>query len=980
MSNQDREKDEGTEEPDTITYAGQSVIEFLEKRTGEATRITLREEDSGAAAVPLIDPRSDEKLSIPEGRGTYQLMGEIARGGMGVILKGHDTDLGRDVAVKVLDRRLSERPDVVQRFVEEAQIGGQLQHPGIVPVYELGLMADERPYFTMKLVKGRTLATLLTERESPSSNRRRLIDIFESICQTLAYAHSRGVIHRDLKPANIMVGAFGEVQVVDWGLAKVMARGGTADEKRAREAHSSMTILETVRSDGSGSGSASMVGSILGTPAYMPPEQAAGLVDRLDERTDVFALGAMLCEILTGLPPYVGERNDIIAAAAQANYEDALKRLDECGADEELIKLTKQCLMAAPAARPANASTVAERVHQHVVSLEERAHAAQVEAAEARVRVNEEQKARKLSMALGGSVTVILLVLVGGWSYLQNERAKQDTVEAARVAEEALRASELNADVNAALAEASLLEVSEQWDEAIVAGERAKALAEGGGAGTELLAKVDEVLSRLRGGQEALMARVARELDTKRLLNELNDERDPDWSVIAGNEASNAEEEIARIEQTFAAHGIDLFSGSVEDAVRQLTDRGLGAEIALILDDWVQYLKGSFDRGKAERVIAIAHLVDPDPLRADLREAFARGELEVLKWIADQGIDLQPPGTIELLGTSLLRLDEPELARRVFRAGADLHPQDFSLQYRLGRLLLPDGIEDGEVADLAEGAACLHSALALRPESNVVRYYLGRMLHKLDLHEQSLEQFKVLRQRTPDDLRVKFHLGYELLHTGQYRPAIEILEELVEVSFPAWIVPFSLGGLGHSYLALGEVDLAIENFERAIHWRGFNNPGWQQGLIDAYLARGGDLEDAIVRVEQDFALDANFHNNLAWTLIVERPSLTNYGYALRLASRAVDLDQTPENWNTLGVAQLYLGKPDLALLALHESVRLAGWTPYDGIFIAMAYFDLGRFDEAEAEFDRCLEYLRVNPTLDPEFLRFREDARKMFGR
>jgi serine/threonine protein kinase len=166
-----------------------SVLDLVAKRTGEVSRVTLRDEDSAAASSPVIDPSSLEKTSVPRGRSNYQFLGEIARGGMGVILKGHDSDLGRDVAVKVLDRRLADRPDVVQRFVEEAQIGGQLQHPGIVPVYELGTMKDERPFFTMKLVKGRTLATLLAERESPAANARRMIDIFESVCQTMAYAH-----------------------------------------------------------------------------------------------------------------------------------------------------------------------------------------------------------------------------------------------------------------------------------------------------------------------------------------------------------------------------------------------------------------------------------------------------------------------------------------------------------------------------------------------------------------------------------------------------------------------------------------------------------------------------------------------------------------------------------------------------------------------------------------------------------------------
>ena len=142
---------------------------------------------------------------------------------MGAILKGHDNDLGRELAIKVLLDSHRDQPDVMRRFIEEAQIAGQLQHPGIVPVYDLGQFADQRPFFSMKLVKGQTLALLLAARTGPGEDRDRFLSIFEQICQTLAYAHARGVIHRDLKPANIMVGAFGEVQVMDWGLAKVLA-------------------------------------------------------------------------------------------------------------------------------------------------------------------------------------------------------------------------------------------------------------------------------------------------------------------------------------------------------------------------------------------------------------------------------------------------------------------------------------------------------------------------------------------------------------------------------------------------------------------------------------------------------------------------------------------------------------------------------------------------------------------------------------
>src|SRR5262249_10499278 len=158
------------------------------------------------------------------------------------------------------------------RFVEEAQIGGQLQHPGIVPVYDVGSFADRRPFFSMKLVRGHTLAVLLRGRPHPSDGLPRFLGIFEQVCQTVAYAHARGVIHRDLKPPNVMVGSFGEVQVMDWGLAKVLPQGGVADDAAAGKTDQE-AVVATVRSGGDGS-DRSRAGSVLGTPSYMAPEQA----------------------------------------------------------------------------------------------------------------------------------------------------------------------------------------------------------------------------------------------------------------------------------------------------------------------------------------------------------------------------------------------------------------------------------------------------------------------------------------------------------------------------------------------------------------------------------------------------------------------------------------------------------------------------------------------------------------------------------
>ena len=294
---------------DDVTYGFEpvrpgQVLKTLARSIGSIPGVLLPDTSPDDAGMAVIQPSSEE-MPAPAKRGDrYQLFGEIARGGMGVVIKGRDPDLGRDLAVKVLLASHRDKPELVRRFVEEAQIGGQLQHPGIVPVYELGTFADRRPYFTMKLVKGRTLAALLGERRSPAHDLPRFLSIFESICQTVAYAHARGVIHRDLKPSNVMVGSFGEVQVMDWGLAKVLKEGDAADEPPSGPA-AEESVIATVRSGSDVD--ESLAGSVMGTPAYMAPEQAAGDVERVDRRADVFGLGSILCEILTGQPVYTGQ-------------------------------------------------------------------------------------------------------------------------------------------------------------------------------------------------------------------------------------------------------------------------------------------------------------------------------------------------------------------------------------------------------------------------------------------------------------------------------------------------------------------------------------------------------------------------------------------------------------------------------------------------------------------------------------------------
>ncbi|HEV3085244.1 MAG TPA: serine/threonine-protein kinase [Gemmataceae bacterium] len=174
----------------------------------------------------------DSAAPPPVRAGRFQLGEELARGGMGVVYSARDESLGRDVAVKVLHERYQVDSLVGQRFLDEARITAQLQHPAIPPVFEVGWLADERPYLAMKLIKGRTLEKLLKERPEPASDRGHFLAVFQQVCQAVGYAHSKHILHRDLKPANVMVGAFGEVQVMDWGLAKLLVAAGIAAGNR----------------------------------------------------------------------------------------------------------------------------------------------------------------------------------------------------------------------------------------------------------------------------------------------------------------------------------------------------------------------------------------------------------------------------------------------------------------------------------------------------------------------------------------------------------------------------------------------------------------------------------------------------------------------------------------------------------------------------------------------------------------------------
>ena len=244
---------------------------------------------------------SDSKLSHlremvgnPDFSGTkYTFVKELARGGMGTVYLAEDTELNRQVAIKVLSAtELSD--DLRRRMIREAQIIARLEHPGIVPVHDVGELPDGRVFYAMKLVRG----VRLDEYAANTSSTRERLRKFQAVCDAVAFAHAHGVIHRDLKPQNIMIGSFGEVLVLDWGVAKILR-----DDRGPIASEADTLMLPGPEQPKSNTTSDTSQGTVIGTRQYMSPEQARGEVDRLDERSDIYSLGAVFYFLLTDQAP-----------------------------------------------------------------------------------------------------------------------------------------------------------------------------------------------------------------------------------------------------------------------------------------------------------------------------------------------------------------------------------------------------------------------------------------------------------------------------------------------------------------------------------------------------------------------------------------------------------------------------------------------------------------------------------------------------
>ncbi|HEX7700817.1 MAG TPA: serine/threonine-protein kinase, partial [Kofleriaceae bacterium] len=289
----------------------------------------IRNDDSSATKADLS--------SLPEVDPAYYTLGkEVGRGGMGRVMEARDLRVGRSVVLKEL---LDESPSHALRFEREARVTARLQHPAIVPIYEIGKWPDGAPFYAMRMVEGRNLRAAIADTKT-LAERLALLPSVIVAAEAIAYAHAHRVIHRDLKPSNIMVGNFGETVVIDWGLAKDL--GDAVPEEPDAGPYR-----------GAGTGELTVAGAVVGTPAYMPPEQARG--EAVDERGDVYSLGAILYHLLAGEAPFrAGTSEDLLAAVKAAAPVPIAERAPD--APRDLLSIVDKAMAREPTQRYANAA------------------------------------------------------------------------------------------------------------------------------------------------------------------------------------------------------------------------------------------------------------------------------------------------------------------------------------------------------------------------------------------------------------------------------------------------------------------------------------------------------------------------------------------------------------------------------------------------------------------------------------------------
>jgi serine/threonine-protein kinase len=706
--------------------------------------------DRGSEPTRPSDDRSPSFPRMVAGR--YRDIEPIAHGGQGVVVRVRDANLGRELALKTIHTDPAGDGQARSRLEAEARVLASLEHPGVPPVHERGWLPDGRPFFTMRLVRGRTLAELVVESTAAGrleSDRPGYLRLFEQICRTVAYAHGKGIIHRDLKPSNVMVGAFGEVQVMDWGLARPVeagpaTRGGMPGRAEAGESSCPSEEPGTTPA----AEASTLPGQVVGTAAYMPVEQARGWSDRQGPASDVFGLGGVLCALLTGCPPYAArDPREALAKAAVGDLGDTLARLDSSGADPALVRLARACLAVDPEDRIPDAGTVAAMLGDYLVQVDRRLRDAELRRAQAEARAAGERRRRRLTLALGGTMLLAIGLGCGLWDLRRRQECALERAHsgAAAVYDQARRSG----------CDPPL------WRELRAAMRDLEALVEHRPGRSPTARRAADLLDRFRL-DDATLGRLER-----LQLDQGGPQRD---GVIDDSGLA------AEYERLFRSYGVAVLTTGPADAAMRLRRGAIAIPLCGALDEWAMLKDGAV----RSRLLEAAELADPDPARNRIRRALgdAADPAPLVAMAGSLDVGATTPATAMLLARALSRLGERDRAVDVLGRAYSASPGDFWINLSVGRALLRSPRHRP-----IEAVPFLTAAAALRPEcagawltlANALRRAHGRGPAE-SVYQKAEAAYREVLRREPGDHLSRAYLGVILRSGGRMSEALDVLD------------------------------------------------------------------------------------------------------------------------------------------------------------------------------------------------------------
>ncbi|MGF1577882.1 MAG: protein kinase [Gemmataceae bacterium] len=818
----------------------------------EVSTVDFEPNESSQAISTKTPPESDLPSFVPPKAGRFQNLELLAEGGMGAVLRSYDPEMDRTLAVKVMRPHVAANPKLRALFLRETRITGQLQHPGIPPIHDLGQLEDGLPYFGMKLIEGTTLADLLNKRQDPNEDLPRYLGIFEQICQTLGFAHQRGVIHRDLKPANIMVGEFGEVQVMDWGLAKFVNGDDSIESTDDPETSQAPSTLpeesqplenETIDYEPQPQSddpldvrqSLSKPGDVMGTLRFMAPEQGRGENKTLDERCDVFGLGAILCVILTGAPPFQAKGRDaLMQQVKDADLTEAQRRLDQCGADKEIVDLCRGCLAPNKEDRPSDGSDVAARVTQYLESVQERLKQAEIQKREAQVKTQEERKRRRVQFALGAVLVVLLLGVCGATLWYQEFVNRQVRLEQKREIEQ--KEKELANQQDAFQIEAFLTKfrnIHEEFDEG-VRGEGVFELQNRRQEWTDQLASAIETLSD-RG--EKLLGRIEGEQaeEFRKRLDDLRgnlEEDQREWK-IAAELGYIRERRMSTVDgkfddkyaldnypKAFEKAGLDLFGGAPEVAAKRIGSMRIRHQVIASLYDWAFVASRSQSQEdwlkllkyvKLQRqLLQVAALVEGEPdvpalkLLQDAKQwSKLWSDQDALEELIERLPKNASPSHIFLVGN--LTKENSPASKAWLDLASSRYPHDFLITFYIASRHMDSSPR--------EALGYFRAAVNINPTSAATFNNWGNALSSLKKYDEAIEKFKIATKIEPKLAQAYTGWGVPLAGLKKYDEAIEkfkIATKIDENDAKAY------SNWGAALAKLTMYDEAIDKFKNAI--------------------------------------------------------------------------------------------------------------------------------------------------------------------